>query len=75
MLRTNLFSIAAEMECLKVDEYIKRTVSVTETKLLLQELQVSIATEPGRKQQALNLDFLNKLVWQHVIFAQLCRGS
>lgn len=35
------------MKCLKVDEYIKRTVSVEETELLLRELEVSIITEPG----------------------------
>lgn len=35
------------MKCLKVDEYIKRTVSVKETGLLLQELEVSIITELG----------------------------
>lgn len=35
------------MKCLKVDEYIKRTASVKETELLLQELQVSIITESG----------------------------
>lgn len=32
------------MKCLKVDEYIKRTTSVEETELLLQELEVSINT-------------------------------
>lgn len=39
---------AGDMKCLKVDEYIKRTVSVKETGLLLQELQVSIIAEPGQ---------------------------
>lgn len=29
------------MKCLKVDEYIKRTATVEETRLLLQELEVS----------------------------------
>lgn len=35
------------MKCLKVDEYIKRITSVEETELLLQELEVSIITEPA----------------------------
>lgn len=42
----NVFSTAVEMKCFKVDEYINRTVSVKETKLLLQELEVSAFRQP-----------------------------
>ncbi|KAL7408511.1 hypothetical protein ABVT39_024602 [Epinephelus coioides] len=35
------------MKCLKVDEYIKRTASVNETKLLLEELQDYVKSRPG----------------------------
>lgn len=38
---TIVFPTAVDMKCLKVDEYIKRTASVKETELLLQELEVS----------------------------------
>ncbi|KAM9860344.1 separin [Aulostomus maculatus] len=35
------------MKCLKVDEYIKRTASVKETQLLLQELECYVKSRPG----------------------------
>ncbi|KAF1391553.1 hypothetical protein PFLUV_G00043310 [Perca fluviatilis] len=35
------------MKCLKVDEYIKRTASVKETELLLQELENYLKSRPG----------------------------
>ncbi|KAM7401999.1 hypothetical protein PAMP_017275 [Pampus punctatissimus] len=35
------------MKCLKVDEYIKRTASVKETELLLQELENYVKSRPG----------------------------
>ncbi|XP_030276632.1 separin isoform X2 [Sparus aurata] len=35
------------MKCLKVDEYIKRTASVKETELLLQELESYVKSRPG----------------------------
>ncbi|KAG8007881.1 Separin [Nibea albiflora] len=35
------------MKCLKVDEYIKRTASVKETELLLQELKSYVKSPPG----------------------------
>ncbi|XP_038552604.1 separin [Micropterus salmoides] len=35
------------MKCLKVDEYIKRTASVKETELLLQELENYVKSQPG----------------------------
>ncbi|KAM9362423.1 separin [Symphorus nematophorus] len=35
------------MKCLKVDEYIKRTASVTETELLLQELATYVKAAPS----------------------------
>lgn len=33
------------MKCLKVEDYIKRTVSVEETRLLSQEFEVGITTK------------------------------
>ncbi|XP_034726032.1 separin [Etheostoma cragini] len=35
------------MKCLKVDEYIKRTASVKETELLLEELESYVKSRPG----------------------------
>nr|XP_020448836.1 separin [Monopterus albus] len=39
--------IVVDMKCLKVDEYIKRTASVKETELLLQELESYVKSRPG----------------------------
>ncbi|KAF7667734.1 hypothetical protein LDENG_00051570 [Lucifuga dentata] len=38
---------AVDMKCLKVDEFIKRTASVKETELLLQELENYVTRPPG----------------------------
>lgn len=37
------------MKCLKVDEYIKQTGSVEETDRLRQELEVSLLTNPFKR--------------------------
>ncbi|XP_076604279.1 separin [Chaetodon auriga] len=41
------------MKCLKVDEYIKRTASVTETGLLLQELESYVKSRPDLQGRSL----------------------
>ncbi|MED6245045.1 hypothetical protein ATANTOWER_030245, partial [Ataeniobius toweri] len=46
----------ADMKCLKVDEYIKRTASVEETKLLYQEFEKYANSKPGSGQVRLLCD-------------------